>query len=135
LPRGLSLSTRGVLSGTPTKAGIYLFSITVTDSSNPAQTATATYTVTIRLGISPSTLPAATVNAAYTKTLSVAGGTAPYMWALKTGQLPPGLSLSTGGVVSGTPTKAGTYTFTLAVADSSSPANTGSASYTVKVAK
>ncbi|HET8661998.1 MAG TPA: proprotein convertase P-domain-containing protein [Micromonosporaceae bacterium] len=59
---------------------------------------------------------------------TASGGTSPYTF---TGSgLPPGLSLSSAGTVSGTPTTAGTYTVTVTATDSSSPAKTGSTSYT-----
>ena len=48
----------------------------------------------------------------------VSGGTAPYTWTVRGGHLPAGLSLSLGGTVSGQPTRAGTFDFTLQVADS-----------------
>src|SRR5262249_8667003 len=63
-----------------------------------------------------SPLPGGTVGAAYTQTLSATGGTPSYVWSLAVGSLPSGLSLS-GGVLSGTPTTAGQYSFTLTVTD------------------
>src|SRR5215471_15863947 len=64
-------------------------------------------------------LPDGTVGTPYSATLTATGGTAPYTWTLLSGSLPPGLSLSGAGVISGTPTTAGTYTFTLKVVDAS----------------
>lgn len=71
-----------------------------------------------------SPFPAGTVGAALTPaiTLSAAGGTAPYTWSLLSGQLPPGLAIS-GNQLTGTPTSAGTYYFTLQVRDSAAPIN------------
>jgi hypothetical protein len=61
------------------------------------------------LTISPATLPDASYGSAYTpaQTLTATGGTAPYTFSVTTGSLPPGMSLSTAGVLSGTPTAAG----------------------------
>jgi hypothetical protein len=54
----------------------------------------------------------------YSQTLSATGGTPPYSWAVANGNLPPGLALSTGGVLGGTPSLSGTYNFTVQVTDS-----------------
>ncbi len=51
-------------------------------------------------------------------TLGAAGGLPPYSWSFASGSLPPGLSLSAGGSVSGSPTKAGSFGFYVRVADS-----------------
>ena len=67
--------------------------------------------------VSTSPLPAATVGITYTNQLQIAGGTAPYNWSA-TGTFPPGLGLNpTNGFVSGVPTTAGTFAFTLTVFD------------------
>ncbi len=62
-----------------------------------------------------SPLPAATQGAAYSQTLAASGGDGNYSWSLTSGALPAGLSLSSGGVISGTPTATGTATFTVQV--------------------
>ncbi|WP_160115092.1 putative Ig domain-containing protein [Bryocella elongata] len=134
LPAGLSLSTTGVLSGTPTTTGSFTFSVMVTDKA--ALTATASFTVTIAasstsLSIATATLPGGTVGATYSATLSAVNGTAPYTYAVSSGSLPAGLSLSTAGVLSGTPTTLGSSTFTVKVTDSTSA--TASASFTVTI--
>ena len=61
-----------------------------------------------------SLLPEAVANSGYNETLMPSGGH-PDMWSVTSGSLPPGLGLSTGGVLSGTPTTPGTYTFTVRV--------------------
>ncbi len=58
-------------------------------------------------------LPGATVGTPYSQSLAAAGGTGPYTWALASGSLPAGLSLSSAGVVSGTPTARGTFAFSV----------------------
>lgn len=73
------------------------------------------------LSITTTSLPGATVGTAYSATLGASGGTPPYSWAISSGALPSGLTLSAGGVISGTPTTAGTGSFGVTVTDSSSP--------------
>ena len=62
-------------------------------------------------------LPGGTVGEAYSQTLEATGGTAPYAWSLASGSLPAGLNLSSGGVLGGSPTAAGTFSFTVRVKD------------------
>ncbi len=67
-------------------------------------------------------IPNGVVGTPYSQSLMVSGGTAPYAWSIESGTLPPGLSLSAGGVISGTPTTLGTYIVTVKVADSTGAA-------------
>lgn len=62
-------------------------------------------------------LPGGVAGAAYSQSLSATGGTPPYAYLLGSGSLPPGVSLSGAGLLSGTPTAAGTYSFTVQVTD------------------
>lgn len=57
-------------------------------------------------------------------TFAVTGGIAPYTWAVASGTLPPGLTLSSGGVLSGTPTTVGTSTFTVEAEDANGATKT-----------
>ncbi len=82
------------------------------------------------LAIAPATLPDATVGLAYSQTVTASGGTAPYTYEVTSGVLPPGLTLNTTtGVISGTPTSGGSYTFTITATDSA--ACTGTITYTI----
>jgi hypothetical protein len=67
------------------------------------------------LAIATTTLPGATVGSNYLATLQASGGSGSYQWSLAAGQFPPGLTLGGGGSISGTPTTAGTFTFTVQV--------------------
>ncbi|MBI4811174.1 MAG: putative Ig domain-containing protein, partial [Ignavibacteriales bacterium] len=115
LPTGLTLSSSGVLSGTPSEAGNFTFTITATD--NIGCTGSLTYSVTICATITLLSLPDGTVGSAYSQTITASGGTAPYTFALSSGTLPAGLSLSSSGVLSGTPTSSGSFTFTVQATD------------------
>lgn len=68
--------------------------------------------------ISPASLPHGTVGVAYHQVITATGGLgAPYVWSLGGGTLPPGLTFSSSGVISGTPTRAGTFHITVSVDD------------------
>jgi hypothetical protein len=66
-------------------------------------------------------LPGGRLNQPYSVTLQATGGTPPYTWSLASGSLPRGLTLSSNGVISGTPTATGLFPFTITVTDSASP--------------
>jgi hypothetical protein len=84
------------------------------------------------LAIATTRVPGDTLGQAYSTQLNATGGTSPYTWSLSSGSLPAGLTLSAAGVISGTPTTAGSSTFTATVGDSNS--QTISSSFTLTVA-
>ena len=117
LPAGITISSAGVLAGTPTTAGTYAFTVNVVDQNNGIATASITLVVTAPV-LSFAAPPSGEVNTAYSYTLTVSGGTAPYTWSVSAGSLPAGISLgSASGILSGTPTTAGTSSFTIKVTD------------------
>ena len=122
LPDGLILNAGGgTVSGTPTKAGSYSFTIQVADTAG--NTANKVYSVAVRdpLLITSTVLKSWETNqAGYVETLTGTGGSAPYEWVLKAGDiLPAGLILNPAtGVISGKPTTAGTFNFTIELSDS-----------------
>jgi hypothetical protein len=131
LPTGLSLNpATGVITGTPTIAAAYSFQVTATDSVGA--TGSAIYSVTIGggLAISTTTLTAGTTNVAYSQTIATTGGTGTPVFSY-TGTLPPGVPLSTAGVLAGTPTTVGTYNFTVTATDTGGAAV--SHAYTLKI--
>ncbi|MFD0941555.1 YDG domain-containing protein [Pedobacter boryungensis] len=119
LPTGLTLSTTGLLSGTPTAGGNFNFTITATDQNNVSASYAYSLTVGAPTLALTASVPNGTVNTAYTQTLATTGGTAPYTYAVTAGALPSGLTLSAAGVISGTPTLGGTFNFTVTTTDAS----------------
>jgi large repetitive protein len=126
LPAGMTLSSAGALSGTPTAGGSFTFTITATDSTGGTpMTGSQAYTLTVNaptISVSPTSLPDETLNVAYSQAITASGGTAPYTYAITAGALPTGLSLSSGGSLSGTPGASGTFNFTVTATDSPIPA-------------
>lgn len=139
LPSWLSLNANTrVLSGTPTAAGTYTFMITATDSRDANRTGSETYTLTVNpapsLTVSAGPLPSATANSFYSATVSAAGGSGSYTYAVTSGSLPAGLSLNAvTGELSGTPTLSATSTFTITASDQETAGLTGSQTYTLAV--
>ena len=133
-PEWLELDTStGAITGTPLEAGRFEMIFTVTDDAEPANSAEVTLSIQVyetTLSItSTSPLPGGYVNRAYEQPLTAAGGNGTYVWSIASGDLPEGLLLSreepydrapvaenyTPPEIYGTPTTAGTYTFTLKV--------------------
>ncbi|MBH8567410.1 putative Ig domain-containing protein [Microvirga sp. STS02] len=141
LPAGLTLSSAGVLSGTPTAAGTFNFTVRATDASaSPGPySGTQAYTLTIAaptIAVSPAALPNGTVGTAYSQTITASGGTAPYTYAITAGALPAGLTLTSAGVLSGTPTASGSFNFTVRATDATTGTGSpfsGSRSYTFTI--
>jgi hypothetical protein len=115
-------SSTGAITGTPTTPGTYPFTISVVDSNFGI--ATATFQLTVQgasISITTTSLPAGTVGSAYDFGLLASNATPPLTWSVVSGNLPPGIQLGTSnGVLSGTPTTAGSYTFMVQVMDSTS---------------
>ncbi|HEX7339127.1 MAG TPA: putative Ig domain-containing protein [Rhodanobacteraceae bacterium] len=135
LPAGLNFDTAtGAISGAPTTAGAYSFTVKATDSSTGTGapfSASQTYSGTISaptITLSPTTLAPATVGAATSQTITAAGGAGAYTYAISAGNLPAGVHLESSGHLSGTPTAAGTFTFTVRATDANT--NTGTQAYT-----
>ncbi len=138
LPVGLTLNQTGVLLGTPTVPATYTFYVKATDngavpqpngSAQPLSVLSTLFTVTINpataLSVTTTSLPPGTVNQLYSGTLSAEGGVRPFTWSVPANSLPPGLALNTStGVISGTPTTAGSDSFIATVQDSAIPMQT-----------
>jgi hypothetical protein len=135
---GLSLSSSGLLLGTPTAAqsGLTLTFQAKDSATNQQQTKTTTLQLSVLSALtitSGSTLPIATLNAPYSQTFTASGGSGSgYAWTVTSGAsslAALNLSISTAGVITGTPTSAGTAGFVVQVTDSSN--NTASAGFTL----
>lgn len=137
MPAGLFLGANGVIQGTPTQAGSFSFTVEVADASTPSDTAAAMFTLEVSavgtLSITTASLPGAVTGTAYLATVAANGGTTPYTFTLARGTLPPGLTISSGGTISGTPSQTGTFSFTVRVADASTPRQTAMRSLSIAV--
>jgi hypothetical protein len=143
LPAGLSINSSGTILGTPSSHGTSTFTINATDDGGMTPNlvvASPSYTITINppppLAIPTTTLPGGLVNTSYSAAIVPAGpgGVPPYTWSIASGVLPPGLNLNTSsGVISGTPTTAGVYTFFPKVQDSAIPSQTATSATGVSI--
>lgn len=134
LPSGLTLNSSGALNGTPSSAGIYSFTVRVTD--NASATANQTVSLTINPIISTNAaLPLAKGDQPYSQTLQTSGTSGSLYWDLGAGSsLPQGLSLnSSSGLLSGTPTQPGNYSFVVNVETSTTPPLMASKTFTLSV--
>lgn len=116
LPNGITVDSKtGLLTGTPTTAGTFSFTLQVSDSTGA--TTSQSFSVTIHPALAFSTtspLPPGTTGVNYSQTFAATGGLAPYTFS--SNDTPPGLTLSAAGVLSGIPV-AGTFPFTVSVTD------------------
>ncbi|MBV9762733.1 MAG: putative Ig domain-containing protein [Acidobacteriaceae bacterium] len=138
LPTGLTFNpSTGAITGTPTAPGTFTFTAKVADSSDPAQTATQTATITVLprpLMLACSLPGSGQLGAVYTGMCQASFGMPPYTYSVSTGALPLGLTLSSStGAVAGTPTTPGTFSFTVSATDSSSPRQIAAQSITLVI--
>ena len=132
LPPGVTLSTTGVLAGTPTAEGSYQF---VVKAQNGSPFDTETYTLAVRQAVSvkPTLASArAEVGIRFGATATATGGTGTYTWTLASGTLPAGLALNAAsGAVAGTPQSAGNFAFALTATDAEGRVATANGALTV----
>lgn len=119
LPPGLSLQgTPPGIAGTPTTPGTYSFTAQVSGVTAGLQSIVLTMTINPAPTINTPSLPDGQVGSTYIGALSASGGSIPYTWSVSQGALPDGLSMdSYTSAILGTPTTAGTFTFTVAMTD------------------
>ena len=138
LPTGLTLSSNGLISGTPSATGTFNFTVKVTDSETPTQSVTKSLSITINnsapLQIITSALSTGVLNTGYSDQIEAKGGVKPYSWSITAGGLPPGITLAPStGAITGTPTSIGTFNFTAKVTDSSTPTQSVTANLSITV--
>jgi Putative Ig domain len=123
LPPGVTLSSDGLLAGTPSSEGSYQF---VVQAQNEAQSDTETLTINVRQPLAISSSPSFTpvppkseLGVPLSITFTPSGGSGTFTWAPATGTLPRGVSFDpTTGTLSGTPRAAGRFPFSLTLTDS-----------------
>ncbi len=145
LPASLTLSSAGLISGNPSVAATSNFTARATDTH--ACTGSRAYSLVIAaapppppppppvcptITVAPTTLPSGQVTQAYSSTILASGGTAPYTFAVTVGTLPTGLTLTSAGFLSGTPSAAGTVGFTVTATDAA--ACLGTKAYSIVIA-
>jgi hypothetical protein len=121
LPPGLSISDEGIISGTPTQSGSFDVYLTVRyDKTSACGKAPSDDRFVFnvngavqRLVVTTPSLPDASIGQAYTAPALAASGGSVSSWSLASGALPAGLTLASNGVISGTPTQSGTFSFTV----------------------
>jgi large repetitive protein len=143
-PPGLTLHRDGTVDGKPTQTGSFSFWVELSDENPPSQswcrpsTAQREFTIKIVQGLlineTASVLGEAPINQAYNKQLTTTGaGGATLIWSIPSGALPPGVTINSGsGLISGTPTQVGDYTFKVKVTDGT---RTDVQTYTLGVAE
>jgi hypothetical protein len=129
-----TIDANGLYTAPPATSQI---NATVTATSKADTTKSASAAVVVNpvngqsLQITTGGLPQGQKGSAYDETFTATGGTTPYSWSVSAGTLPPGLAMSTGGDVSGTPTKLGTFNFTVTVTDANNKKASGDFGITV----
>ncbi|MGD0733388.1 MAG: putative Ig domain-containing protein, partial [Terracidiphilus sp.] len=130
LPAGLTISTSGTISGTPTASGTFNYTVTVTDSAG--HTGTVNCSVTVAPPVSATCVSITAVQGvAITPVTMVGSGGSGGPYTFSATGLPAGLSISTSGTISGTPTASGTFSYTVTVTDSAGHTGTVNCSVTV----
>ena len=139
LPPGLSLASSGLISGTPTQGGGWSFWVELSDENPPSAswcvpaTAQREFSISVLQGLNikqNALSPKATfLNEPYSFQLSADGGGS-QVWSVKSGSLPAGIGLSSSGLISGTPTATGDFTFVVQVTDTN---RTDTETYTLAV--
>jgi hypothetical protein len=134
LPPGVTLSSAGLVSGTPTTEGSYQF---VVRAESGGLTDIETLTVVVRQALVIShpftpTAPKSEVGVPFSATLIPSGGTGTFTWALAGGALPTGVSFdATAGTIAGTPRAAGGFPFSVTLTDSEARTTTLNATLVV----
>ena len=135
LPGGVSLDPQtGQYTGTPIEKGDFVFTVKVTDNAGATDQKELFWHISEVLSIDTGAVPDGAKGVPVSIALSAKGGVKPYAWTLKSGTLPAGLAINAGsGTIYGTPTTKQTYSFTIEVSDSDSPAQKAEKTYIMEV--
>jgi uncharacterized protein (TIGR03437 family) len=135
LPAGLSLSSSGTLTGIVAVPGSYAFTVKVADSGGSSLSAafTAMFAAAPVTIVTATSLPSGTAGFEYPpQVLAAAGGTGVYAWSVTSGSLPAGMSLTSDGVIGGTPTTPGSARFTVTATDTAGSQGNAAFSLTIR---
>ncbi len=135
LPPGLTLSPAGTITGVPTQAGVSPLTIQVKDSQGvTASAALSLEVMAAGLVITTASLkPIVEGQAMAPVTFAAQGGVAPYFFGIVSGKLPAGVTLTGDGVLSGTPSEDGDFTFDVKVFDNGDPTLSAKKTFTLTV--
>jgi hypothetical protein len=137
LPQGVTLdAVTGTLSGTPTVIGTSGFTVQAVDATYADVSDQAALSMTVApppVAVMTTALADGVCGISYTSALSASGGGSPLTWKVSSGALPAGLTMSTAGQVTGTPSATGTSNFTVTVTDSLYPTNLATAKLAVAI--
>ncbi len=132
LPPGLNLSTSGAISGSPTTLGTFNFTVEATDTNGCS--GAGNYSITTAcptIILNPATLPGGTLASAYNQNITASGGVGSYSYAVTSGSLPNGMTLTSNGTLAGLPIGLSTNTITVTATDTNGC--TGGATYTLVI--
>jgi len=132
LPPGLSISSGGLISGTPTQAGTYTTSLLVTDANHLSVGSSISFVITPGPSITAQTLPVVIQNHNFSYSLTAAGGQPPYSWSIAKGAIPGGLLLTSAGMLEGDPALAGNYSIDIKLTDAIGASVTNVFTFVVK---
>lgn len=131
-PTGLTFSTGGLLAGTINDAGSsFNFTVKYTDPQGRLDTQAITMVVNDPIALDAGALDGGTEGVAYSEQVLHTGGTTPVTFTISAGSLPNGLSMSSSGAITGTPTVVNTFNFTVAVSDANGSSDTQAYSITI----
>ncbi|MBN1525398.1 MAG: putative Ig domain-containing protein [Spirochaetales bacterium] len=136
VPSGLGLAVDGSITGTPDTFEVCDFTVLVTDNNGAYNEHDYTLSVISGVPVEIDTTSCANgfINGTYSETVSASGGQGTYTWTISAGTLPAGLSINPStGEISGTPSSAGSSTFTVRATDDVETANYGEQEFTIVI--
>src|SRR6185295_20085000 len=136
LPTGLTINpSTGQITGTPSAAGTFNFTVKATDTLNQSDTQALSITVNLPPppNITTLSLPNGTMASAYSQTVQATGGTGALTWSISAGSLPTGLNPinPSTGQITGTPLVPGTFNFSVQATDTLNQSDTQALSITI----